>query len=182
MLIKQGFTTIEVPLNSPNALTSIKILVEQYGDQYLVGAGTVTRPELAKAVINTGAKLIVSPNTNREVIALSLKAGCRCYPGVITPTEALTALEHGATGLKVFPISMLGIDGFIALKSVLPLDTKLYPVGGINPNAENMYPYLEAGASGFGLGSALFTPDLSLKQIELNAKAFASIYHRFNEK
>lgn len=182
VLIKQGFTSIEVPLNSPDALASIEILVNEYGDKYLIGAGTVTTPELAKTVINTGANLIVSPNVNSEVIALSIKAGCECYSGVVTPTEAFTALELGATGLKLFPISMLGIDGFVALKSVLPSDTKCYPVGGINASVESMHPYLKAGAAGFGLGSALFTPCSTLAQIELNAKAFVDIYKRFNRE
>lgn len=182
VLIKQGFTSIEVPLNSPDALASIEILVNEYGDKYLIGAGTVTTPELAKTVINTGANLIVSPNVNSEVIALSIKAGCECYPGVVTPTEAFTALELGATGLKLFPISMLGIDGFVALKSVLPSDTKCYPVGGINASVESMHPYLKAGAAGFGLGSALFTPCSTLAQIALNAKAFVDTYKRFNRE
>lgn len=179
VLIRQGFTSIEVPLNSPNALASIEILVNEYNGKYLIGAGTVTTPELATAVINTGAKLIVSPNVNSEVIALSIKAGCECYPGVVTPTEAFTALELGATGLKIFPISMLGIDGFVALKSVLPKDTKCYPVGGIKASVESMHPYLKAGATGFGLGSALFTACSTLAQIELNAKAFVDAYKRF---
>lgn len=180
VLIRQGFTSIEVPLNSPNALASIEILVNEYGNKYLIGAGTVTTPKLAEAVIESGANLIVSPNVNAEVIALSIQAGCECYPGVITPTEAFTALELGATGLKIFPISMLGIDGFVALKSVLPPDTKCYPVGGITSSEESMHPYLKAGATGFGLGSALFKASNTLEQIELNAKAFVDTYKRFN--
>ena len=179
ILIKHGFTSIEVPLNSPNALSSIEILVNTYGSKYLIGAGTVTTPELARAAIKKGANLIVSPNLNSEVITMALEAGCDCYPGVITPTEAFTALELGATGLKLFPISMLGINGFVALKSVLPVGTKCYPVGGINASVESMHPYLKAGAAGFGLGSALFTPSSTLEQIELNAKAFVAMYHDF---
>lgn len=180
VLIEQGFTSIEVPLNSPSALTSIEMLINEYGSQYLIGAGTVTTPELARAVIKKGANLIVSPNLNSEVITMALEAGCDCYPGVITPTEAFTALALGATGLKLFPISMLGINGFVALKSVLPAGTKCYPVGGINASVESMHPYLKAGAAGFGLGSALFTPSSTLEQIELNAKAFVDTYNSFN--
>lgn len=179
VLIAQGFTSIEVPLNSPDALTSIEILVDKYIDKYLIGAGTVTTPSLAEAAIARGANLIVTPNVNREVVTLAINAGCECYPGVITPTEAFNALEYGATGLKLFPISLLGVEGFKALKSVLPSDTKCFPVGGLYPTSQSMYPYLKAGATGFGLGSALYKPSMSLQQVELNAKTFVVTYKEF---
>lgn len=179
VLIAQGFTSIEVPLNSPDALTSITMLVDKYGDQYLIGAGTVTTPALAEAVIATGANLVVTPNLNKEVVALSISAGCECYPGVATLTEAFNGIEYGATGLKLFPVSALGMDGFKALKSVLPQQTQCYPVGGIYPSASSMHPYLKAGATGFGLGSSLYKPSMSLQQVEDNAKAFVSIYKDF---
>ncbi|MEL0637473.1 2-dehydro-3-deoxy-6-phosphogalactonate aldolase [Marinomonas sp. TI.3.20] len=176
ILIDEGFSMIEVPLNSPDALTSIKLLVDTFGNNYLIGAGTVTTPALAKAVIATGANLVVTPNYNAEVIKLSAAAGCVTFPGVITPTEAFDALEAGATGLKLFPVSVLGLDGFKALKSVLPPEVDCFPVGGINPTVESMKPYTDLGATGFGLGASLYKPGLTDDEIRANAKAFAATY------
>ncbi|MCM2678517.1 2-dehydro-3-deoxy-6-phosphogalactonate aldolase [Echinimonas agarilytica] len=169
VLIDEGFTMLEVPLNSPDALTSIKMLVETFGAQYLIGAGTVTNPEQAQQVIETGANLVVTPNFNQQVVKMSVAAGCATFPGVVTPTEAFQALAAGATGLKLFPVSILGLDGFKALKSVLPAATRCYPVGGIAPRIESMSPFVQAGADGFGLGSALYKPSMSLQQIRQNA-------------
>ncbi|NOH61020.1 2-dehydro-3-deoxy-6-phosphogalactonate aldolase [Vibrio sp. RE88] len=176
ILIEEGFSMIEVPLNSPDALASIRTLVEHFGDGYLIGAGTVTTPEQAKAVIETGANLVVTPNFNEEVVRLSAQAGCVTFPGVVTPSEAFSALAAGATGLKLFPVSMLGLDGFKALKSVLPSETICLPVGGINPTEQSMKPYLEIGAKGFGLGASLYKPGLTDEQIRSNAKAFAETF------
>ncbi|WP_166368576.1 2-dehydro-3-deoxy-6-phosphogalactonate aldolase [Psychromonas sp. SA13A] len=177
ILISEGFTMIEVPLNSPNALESIKKLVEKFGDEYLVGAGTVTTGEQAKQVIATGANLVVTPNFNQEVVHLSAAAGCAVFPGIATPSEAFSALAAGATGIKIFPVSALGLDGFKALKSVLPPKTICMPVGGINPTIESMKPYLDLGALGFGLGSALYSPSMSDDEIRNNAKAFVTAYN-----
>ena len=176
ILIEEGFSMIEVPLNSPDALTSIKMLVEHFGDQYLIGAGTVTTPEKAQAVIDTGANLVVTPNFNEQVVKMSAAAGCVSFPGVVTPTEAFAALAAGATGLKLFPVSVLGLDGFKALNSVLPPETICLPVGGINPTIESMKPYLDIGAKGFGLGASLYKPGLSDDEIRANAKAFNTAF------
>ncbi|MEZ9699921.1 2-dehydro-3-deoxy-6-phosphogalactonate aldolase [Vibrio sp. 10N.261.46.E12] len=176
ILIEEGFSMIEVPLNSPDALTSIKMLVEHFGDQYLIGAGTVTTPEKAQAVIDTGANLIVTPNFNEQVVKMSAAAGCVSFPGVVTPTEAFAALSAGATGLKLFPVSVLGLDGFKALNSVLPSEAICLPVGGINPTIESMKPYLDIGAKGFGLGASLYKPGLSDDEIRANARAFNTAF------
>ena len=178
VLIEAGFTMIEVPLNSPNALESIRKLVKAYGDDYLIGAGTVTNTELAQQVIDTGAKLMVTPNCNANVIKMSVAAGCATFPGVVTPTEAFTALQAGATGIKLFPISMVGVDGLKALKSVLPKNTLCYPVGGIDPTIESMQPFVAAGASGFGLGSSLYKPTMSLAEIKQNAENFVTNFRK----
>jgi 2-dehydro-3-deoxyphosphogalactonate aldolase len=177
-IIEQGFTIIEVPLNSPNALQSIRTLVEQFGDDYLIGAGTVTTLTEAKAVIETGAKLIVSPNCNIEVIKEGIAHGCTVLPGVLTPTEAFAALNAGASGLKVFPANVIGVSGFTALMSVLPKGTRCFPVGGISASSQSMVPYVEKGAAGFGIGAALYTPDLNIEQISSNAKLFV---HSFKQ-
>ncbi len=176
ILIEEGFSMIEVPLNSPDALTSIKMLVEHFGDQYLIGAGTVTTPEKAQAVIDTGANLVVTPNFNEQVVKMSAAAGCVSFPGVVTPTEAFAALAAGATGLKLFPVSVLGLDGFKALNSVLPSEAICLPVGGINPTIESMKPYLDIGAKGFGLGASLYKPGLSDDEIRANARAFNTAF------
>lgn len=175
-LLEQGFTIIEVPLNSPDALESIQILVDNMGDRALVGAGTVTNVTQAQAVIKTGAQLIVTPNLNLEVIELARAHECCIFPGVVTPSEAFSALEHGATGIKLFPADVIGLQGYKALKSVLPKQTICLPVGGIAPCVESMQPWLQAGVSGFGLGSALYTPSMSLQQVKSNAKQFVDTY------
>lgn len=186
VLVKSGFSLIEVPLNSPDALTSIRLLVEKYqselGQSIYIGAGTVTQVEQAQAVIDTGANLVVTPNLNLEVLDLANKANCITFPGVVTPTEAFSAVAAGATGIKLFPISMVGLDGFKALKSVLPKEVMTFPVGGIEPSVESMLPYMKIGATGFGLGSALFKSDMSLEQISNIAKAFVESYSQCQQQ
>lgn len=176
VLIDEGFTMIEIPLNSPNALQSIEALVDKFGEDYLIGAGTVTSPEKALSVIKTGAKLVVTPNVNREVIRLAREAGCVTFPGVVTPTEAFDALEAGATGLKLFPVSSIGLDGFKALKDVLPKETLCMPVGGVSANKESLKPFVELGANGFGLGSALYKADMEIDEVRKNARSFVRAY------
>ncbi|MBU2924839.1 2-dehydro-3-deoxy-6-phosphogalactonate aldolase [Colwellia sp. 1_MG-2023] len=186
ILIEEGFTMIEVPLNSPDALVSIKKLVDYYltnqTQQYFVGAGTVTTPELAKAVIATGANLVVTPNMNEDVIKLSVQAGCATFPGIVTPTEAFSALAYGATGIKLFPVSSLGLDGFKALNSVLPRETLCFPVGGIDPSVASMKPLMDIGAQGFGLGSSLFKPTMTDDEIRTAAKAFVTTFKQLSAK
>lgn len=173
VLIDEGFTMIEVPLNSPDALESISKLVKYFGcEKYLIGAGTVTTAEEAKKVVATGANLIVSPNVDQDVLEVAKRSQCISLPGVVTPTEAFNAIKWGATGLKLFPIDMVGIDGLKALKAVLPKDTLLFPVGGINPTPESMEPYIKLGVNGFGLGSALYKPTNNLDEVRVNARQY----------
>ncbi|WP_017446906.1 2-dehydro-3-deoxy-6-phosphogalactonate aldolase [Gayadomonas joobiniege] len=182
ILVEKGFSLIEVPLNSPDALISIKKLVDHYrtdlGKKLYIGAGTVTSLSQAEAVLATGANLVVTPNLNLDVLALTRQRDCICFPGVVTPSEAFSAVSAGATGIKLFPISMIGLDGFKALKSVLPENVLTYPVGGIDPSVESMLPYLELGASGFGLGSALFKPSMTMADISNAAESFV---HSFSQ-
>lgn len=184
ILIEEGFTMIEVPLNSPDALESIKRLVDEFlvnNTQYYVGAGTVTTVQKAKDVIATGANLMVTPNMNEDVIKLSVAAGCATFPGIATPTEAFNALAAGATGIKLFPVSVLGQDGFKALNSVLPKGTLCFPVGGIDPTEDSMKPLMDIGAQGFGLGSALYKPNMSDKEVRSAAKAFVSTFNKLSK-
>src|SRR6056297_1948526 len=149
-LIAAGITKIEVPLNSPDPFDSIRRIVDLAGDSALIGAGTV-----------------VSPDCNARVISATKAAGLRSYPGVFTATEAFTALRHGADGLKFFPAFKLGVDGFSALKAVLPADTATYAVGGVGP--EDFGAWLDAGVTGFGIGSGLYKPGRSAAEIAARA-------------
>ncbi len=166
-LIAAGITKIEVPLNSPDPFDSIRRIVDLAGDSALIGAGTVLDPVQVVQLAQIGAGMIVSPDCNARVISATKAAGLRSYPGVFTATEAFTALRHGADGLKFFPAFKLGVDGFSALKAVLPADTATYAVGGVGP--EDFGAWLDAGVTGFGIGSGLYKPGRSAAEIAARA-------------
>jgi 2-dehydro-3-deoxyphosphogalactonate aldolase len=168
-LVDSGFAMIEVPLNSPEPLRSITVLTSQFPET-LIGAGTVLNTEQVKDVHAAGGRLIVSPNFNPAVVAQALALNMVVLPGVATPTEAFAALESGAHGLKLFPAEMISPSTLKALRAVLPKATALMPVGGITP--DNMTVYRAAGATGFGLGSALYAPGRSVDQVRERALAF----------
>lgn len=155
-VIAAGITKIEVPLNSPDPLKSISILSRTLGGDALIGAGTVLTVEDVHAVKNAGGSLIVSPNCDTDVIKETKVLDMASYPGVMTPTECFTALQAGATGLKLFPGSLIGPEGLKALRAVLPQSTELLAVGGAAPN--NFAAWQQAGVDGFGIGSALYKP------------------------
>ena len=137
----------------------------------LVGAGTVLDPADVDRVRDAGGRLVVMPHGDAGVIARAVAAGLACTPGVATPTEAFAALKCGAAALKMFPAENLPPVVVKAWRAVVPKDTLLLPVGGINP--DNMAPYVEAGADGFGLGSALFSPGATPATVRDNARRFA---------
>lgn len=168
-LTTTGWTLIEVPLNSPDPLTSIAALASHF-PQALVGAGTVLTPDDVHQVHAAGGQLIVSPNFNAAVVREAVGLGLVCLPGVMTATEAFGALEAGATGLKLFPSEMITPAVVRALRAVLPGETRLFPVGGVTP--DNMGSYLTAGAAGFGIGSALYKPGMTPAQVKANALNF----------
>jgi 2-dehydro-3-deoxyphosphogalactonate aldolase len=171
-LVEQGFTLIEVPLNSPGALDSIRLASRACGDSFVLGAGTVLRPEEVRAVHEAGGRLIVAPNFDRRVAAEAAQLGAVYGPGVGTASEAFAALDAGAAFLKLFPAEMIPPAAVRALRAVLPRGTRLVPVGGITPEA--IAPYHAAGADGFGLGSALFKAGLSPIEVAARAGAFCS--------
>lgn len=174
VLFDAGFRLIEVPLNSPDPLDSIALLARAFAGRAVIGAGTVLRvPEVA-AVQAAGGTMIVSPNTDIEVIAATSKGGLVSLPGVATPSEAFTALAAGATALKLFPAEGANPAVLKALRAVLPAGTRVLPVGGIT--ADNMAPWLKAGAAGFGIGSALYTPGLAPEQIAVRARTFIAAW------
>lgn len=164
-----GWSLIEVPLNSRRPLQSIEALASAF-PQALVGAGTVLSPGDVRDVHAAGGRMIVAPNFNQDVVHEAVQLGLVCLPGVMTPTEAFAALNAGATGLKLFPAEMVAPVAVKAMRAVLPADTALLPVGGITP--ENMGTYRAAGASGFGIGSALYKPGMEVSMVRENAMNF----------
>ena len=158
-LFEGGLRIIEVPLNSPEPLRSIELLATKFGERALVGAGTVLDPADVERVRDAGGRLIVSPDTNPEVIAAAARSGLVSTPGYFTPSEAFTALRAGATALKLFPAEAASPAVLKAQLAVLPKDVTVLIVGGIKP--DNMQPWLTAGAKGFGLGSGLYKPGQS---------------------
>lgn len=173
-LVAIGFDKIEVPLNSPDALKSIEILSSAFGDDVMIGAGTVLSAEDVQNVKKAGGMLIVSPDCNPDVIDATVANGMESWPGVATATEAFTAIRHGATGLKLFPGFALKPEGLAALKAVLPKDVPVYAVGGAGP--ANFADWAKAGAAGFGLGSALYKAGLSAAEVADRGKGIIEAY------
>jgi 2-dehydro-3-deoxyphosphogalactonate aldolase len=169
-LVAAGFTLIEVPMNSPDPLESVARLAKALGDSAMIGAGTVLTPEQVAAMRAAGGRMVISPNTNIEVIRASAAAGLVSLPGIATPSEALAALAAGATALKLFPAEAASPAVLKAMRAILPKDVRVLPVGGITP--DTMAPWLAAGAAGFGLGSALYKPRMSAVEVGANARAF----------
>ncbi|SDX74041.1 2-keto-3-deoxy-phosphogalactonate aldolase [Ruegeria halocynthiae] len=173
-LVRAGIDRIEVPLNSPDPLESIRIIASDIGDQALIGAGTVLTPDQVEAVAEVGGKLIVSPNCDVSVIQCTVAFGLQSWPGVFTPSEAFTALQAGATGLKLFPGSMAGPSGLAAMRAILPPGTQVYAVGGAGP--ENFDQWVNASADGFGIGSALYKPGMSVDEVSNRAQQIVAAY------
>ena len=171
-LVDAGFTLIEVPMNSPDPLDSVARLAKRFEGRAVIGAGTVLQAEQVEAVRAAGGTMIISPNANTRVIAASAAAGLVSLPGIATPTEAFAAIDAGATALKLFPAEAASPSVLKAMRAVLPKDMRLLPVGGIAP--DNMDPWREAGAAGFGLGSALYKIGLTADQVATSARAFVA--------
>lgn len=171
-LVEAGFALIEVPMNSPEPLESIARLAKRFEGRAVIGAGTVLRVDQADAVRAAGGTMIISPNADTRVIAASAAAGLVSLPGVVTPTEAFAAIDAGATALKLFPAEGSSPAVLKAMRAVLPRDMRLLPVGGIAP--DNMGPWREAGAAGFGLGSALYKPGFTAADVAERARAFVA--------
>ncbi len=169
-LVAAGFTLIEVPMNSPDPLDSIGRLARRFGGQALVGAGTVLTTVQVGQVQDVGGQLVISPNSDVAVIAATVRAGMISMPGYFTPTEGFAAVQAGATALKLFPAEAASPSVLKAQRAVLPKALPMLVVGGINPG--NMRPWTEAGANGFGLGSALYKPGATAQQVGEAARAF----------
>ena len=175
-IFEAGIRIIEVPLNSPEPLKSIEKLARRLGDRALIGAGTVLQVQQVAQVQSAGGQLIVSPNTNAEVIQASVVAGMVSCPGYFTPSEGFAAIAAGAHALKLFPAEAATPAVVKAQRAVLPKDVPILVVGGVK--SDHMAPWLEAGANGFGLGSGLFKPGDSSAQVLENARAFVAALTR----
>lgn len=173
-LVEAGITLIEVPLNSPNAVDSIGRAAKALSERAEIGAGTVLTPEDVRAVAGAGGTFIVSPDTNVEVIAETVRLELKSYPGVFSPTDAFAAIRAGATGLKFFPAEVLGPKGIKAMKAVLPPALPLYAVGGANP--DNFHEFFAVGCTGFGLGTYIFKPGMSVAEVSERAKLAIAAY------
>ena len=168
------FRVIEVPMNSPEPLESIRRLSSALGDDCLIGAGTVLRSEQVAQIAAAGGRLIVMPHADVAIITAAKRAGLYCIPGVATPTEAFAAIHAGADAIKLFPAEQITPTVLKAWRAVIPRDLAMLPVGGITP--ETMAPYIAAGADGFGLGSALYAPGRETDDIHRRALAFVQAW------
>jgi 2-dehydro-3-deoxyphosphogalactonate aldolase len=171
-LIDNGFRILEVPLNSPEPFDSIARLERRFGERCLTGAGTVIKVTDVAKVAAAGGKLIVMPHGDVEIVREAKRLGMLCVPGVATPTEAFAALDAGADGLKMFPAEQLSPAALKAWRAVLPKNALVFPVGGIRP--DNMAPYWEVGADGFGTGSNLYTPGAPADTVREAAARYAA--------
>ncbi|WP_077962221.1 2-dehydro-3-deoxy-6-phosphogalactonate aldolase [Ensifer adhaerens] len=173
-LIETGFTAIEIPLNSPDPFRSIETAVKMAPEGCLIGAGTVLTTAQVEQLSDVGGRLMVSPNVEPAVISLAAKKGMITMPGVLTPTEALSAAAAGATGLKFFPASVLGPSGITAIRAILPPELEIAAVGGVSD--ANFGDYAKAGIRSFGLGSSLYKPGMSAAEVRERAVATTKAY------
>ena len=170
MLVETGFTIIEVPLNSPEPFASIVRLAKRLGDRVLVGAGTVTDWEQVTKIADAGGRVIVMPHADERVIEAAKRRNLFVVPGFATPTEAFRMINAGADAIKLFPAEANPPKVLKSLRAVLPKEIPILPVGGITP--QNMTDYWVAGADGFGLGSALYKPGMTVEQVAQSAADF----------
>ena len=174
VLFEAGFRILEVPLNRRGALYCIEAICSVAPDDALVGGGTMLSTRDVDDVHEAGGRLMVAPHSDADVMRRAAERGMAVVPGVATPTEAFNALRWRASALKIFPADMVGQRGLQAFCSVLPAGTALWPVGGIAP--EHMAPWVAAGATGFGIGSQLFTPEMAIGEVRRRAGQYLAAW------
>lgn len=175
-LVEAGILKIEVPMNSPEPFRSIEAISERFGDQGLIGGGTVTCTEQVKSLSAAGGRLCVSPDCNPEVISAAKSRGLISVPGCMTPTECFAAIRSGADAIKLFPYFLLDDSGLAAIKAVLPPDLETYAVGGVGTGT--FAGSLAGGISGFGLGSSLYKPGASAEDVSRAAKKIVAAFDK----
>ena len=180
ILIAEGFSKLEVPLNSPNPMETIAEMQNKFGTSVIIGAGTVTNVSEVIELSNLDCQMIVSPHTDTEVIKTTKNKGMLSFPGAFTPSECFSAINSEADGLKIFPAFKLGVKGFKSLKAVLPSNLKTYAVGGIDET--HFSDWLNAGVTGFGIGSNLFHPSMTNNDIQFAARKFVLAYDDWHAK
>ena len=174
VLLESGFTAIEIPLNSPDPFRSIELAAKMAPADVLIGAGTVLSADAVEQLHDVGGRLVVTPNTDPDVIARARARGMVTMPGVFTATEALLAAKCGASSLKFFPASVLGASGITAIRAVLPADLMIAAVGGVSD--KNFADYTRAGIFAFGLGTSLYKPGMTAAEVKERAKATIDAY------
>ena len=170
-LVDAGFTIMEVPLNSPDPFASIATLQEAYGDTAIVGAGTVLHAEDVARVADAGGRIVVSPNFDADVVRATKRCGLISVPGVLTPTEAFQALDAGADALKLFPGDLLTPKVVGAMRAVLPPEVAVVVTGGVS--VDNAAAWLAGGATGLGIGSALYRKGKTAEEVAADARRFS---------
>ena len=173
-LITEGFEVIEIPLNSPEPWVSIEKAVKLFGDKVLIGAGTVLTTADAQRLADIGGRIMVSPNTDAEVIRHASSCGLITMPGCYTASEALLAIRSGASALKFFPAGSLGASGIAAIKTILPENAVIGAVGGVSD--QNFGEYARAGIRTFGIGSSLYKPGDSAETVRAKARLTITAY------
>jgi 2-dehydro-3-deoxyphosphogalactonate aldolase len=173
-LVGAGFVCLEVPMNSPEPLESIRRMRAAMGDRALVGAGTVLNAGVVREVADAGGQIVVSPNMNPEVIRATKASGLWSLPAFFTPTEAFAALDAGADGLKLFPAEAASPRVLKAMKAVLPKTAPVFVVGGVEPGG--LRDWREVGAAGFGIGSAIYAPRRCAADVRERAAAFVAAW------
>jgi len=179
-LVAEGFRILEVPLNSPRAFESIRLLAQGHGERCLIGAGTVIAQGDIAHVREAGGRIIVMPHCDTAIVREAKRQGLACVPGVATPTEAFAALAAGADGLKLFPAEALPPAALKAWRAVLPAATLVFAVGGMTP--DTIGSYWQVGASGFGTGSNLYRPGASASDVRDAAAAYAAAFRALKAK
>lgn len=170
-----GIRVVEVPLNSPDAFTSIEMLADAFAGRLVIGAGTVLDAESVTRLKASKGTICVSPDCNPAVISRAVELGLVPLPGVFTPTESFAAIRAGASHLKLFPAEAASPVAVKAWKAVLPKHVRLYAVGGVTPS--NMQAWADAGCSGFGIGSNIYKPGQSADDVAKSAAAFVSAWN-----
>ncbi len=173
-LEESGVLIAEIPLNSPEPLDSIARLARGFGDRMLIGAGTVMTPAQVREIADAGGKIIVTPHAATDVVEATKSAGLLAAPGFATPTEAFALLAAGADALKLFPAEQAGPGYLQAIRAVMPPETLLLPVGGVD--AANIGVWVRAGAGGFGIGSSIYKPGDTAADVRRKAGALMQAY------